>query len=132
MDYLRKGMFAPLQDRDGAVKMARDCGAAFLLIAVLEAVVAYWAGLSLLIDAAAFALCGYFVRYKQSRAAAVIALLLGLLALSVTILNVIGRTRSGGTNIVLAVIVVASGIRAVEATFKLRGRYSTADGEQSA
>jgi len=132
MDFLRKGLFAPIHDRDGAIALARDCGAGFLVIAAIQAALAYWTGFSILIDAAVYALCGCFIRFRQSRVAAVIAMLLGLVAFGVTILNLIGRTRSGGTNIVLAVIVLVSGVRSVEATFKLKGRFSDAPGRQAA
>jgi hypothetical protein len=132
MDFLRKGLFAPIKDRDGAMALARDCGAAFLVVAAIQAALAYWTGLSILIDATVYAVCGCFIRFRQSRVAAVIAMLLGLAALGVTILNLIGRTRSGGTNIVLAVIVFISGLRAMEATFKLKGRFSDAPGGQGA
>lgn len=128
MDFPRKGLFAPIQDRDGAIALARDCGAAFVVIAAIQAALAYWIGLSILIDAAIYALCGFLIRFRLSRVAAVIAMLLALVAVGVTILNLIGRTRSGGVNIGLALILLVSGVRAVEATFKLKGRFTDVPG----
>ena len=42
----------------------------------------------------------------------------------VTVANKLGENLGGGTNIFLAVIVLWAAIRAVEATFKLRGKFS--------
>jgi hypothetical protein len=44
----------------------------------------------------------------------------------VTVLNRLGVTAEGGKNIFLAVIMLVVAVRAVEATFKLHGRYRTA------
>jgi hypothetical protein len=53
----------------------------------------------------------------------VIASILSGIGLVVTVLNKMGQNVGGGNNIFLAVIVVIAGARAVEATFKLNGRY---------
>jgi hypothetical protein len=42
------------------------------------------------------------------------------------VLNRLGITALGGNNIFLAVIMLVVAARAVEATFKLHGRYRTA------
>ena len=118
-------MFAKILNRDGAVKVARDCGAAFLLLAAIQAAASFLLGFSMLLDAVLYAICGYFIRSKHSRVAAVIALLLALIGLVVTAQNMVGQHRRGGSNIVLALILAWTAVRSIDATFKIHGRFST-------
>lgn len=121
----KKGVwFGKIDSRDEAVELAKGCGAAFLVVAAIQGALSFIVGYSLLIDAALYALCGYFIRTKHSRAAAVIVLLLAVVGLVVTILNKTGHNLGGGSNVFLALVVAWAGVRAVEATFKLRGRFS--------
>lgn len=123
-DTKKNFLFGKVESRDDAVKLAKDCGIAFLVVAAIQAAVAYWVALYLFFDAALFALCGYFIAYRHSRVAAVIALLLGLGVVVTTVMNKLGQNVGGGSNVILALIVAAAGIRSVEATFKLRGRFA--------
>jgi hypothetical protein len=63
------------------------------------------------------------LRVWQSRVAAVLLLLVTGIQGLVTILNRLGVTTQGGTNIILAFIMLVIAVRAVEATFKLHGAY---------
>jgi hypothetical protein len=120
----KKGALLPkIETREDALKAAKDCGNAFLVVAAIQGAVGAFLAPSMLLDAILFAACGYFVRWKQSRVTAVIALVLAFAALATTIMNKVGQNVGGGSNIFLAIIIVGSAIRAVEATFKLHGRF---------
>jgi hypothetical protein len=123
----KKGSFSKIENRDDALKMVRDTSMAFYAIAGLQAVLSYWIGLGLLVDAAIYAIGGFFLRRFNSRAAAVVLLILALLSAGVTIANKAGADVGGGNNIILALVMLWAGIRAVEATFKLQGRFSSAN-----
>jgi hypothetical protein len=119
----KSGMFSAIRTRDDAEKVAKDCGNGFFVVAAIQGGIGLFVAPSLLFDAAVYAICGYFIRFKKSRSAAVIASILSGIGLVVTVLNKMGQNIGGGNNIFLAVIVVIAGARAVEATFKLNGRY---------
>ena len=121
----KKGSFSKIENRDEALKMVRDTSAAFFFVAGLQAVLSYWVGYGVLVDAAIYAIGGFFLRRFNSRAAAVVLLLLALISAGVTVANKTGANIGGGNNIILALIILWAGIRAVEATFKLHGRFST-------
>ena len=120
----KKGFFSKIESRDDALKVVRDTSNAFFFIAILQAALAYLIGLSILFDAVIYAVGGFFLRRFSSRAAAVVLLLLALVGAGVTVANRTGANLGGGNNIVLAVIVLWAGVRAVEATFKLGGRFA--------
>ena len=109
-------------------KVSKDCGNAFFLVAVIQGGIGAFIAPALLFDAAVYALCGYFIRFKYSRTAAVVVLLLSCVVLVTTVMNKIGQNSVGGNNIILAVIVVFAAVRAVEVTFKLRGRFKDVPG----
>ncbi|MDR7134561.1 surface polysaccharide O-acyltransferase-like enzyme [Lysobacter niastensis] len=120
----KSSWFGKIDGRDGAIELAKGCGTAFLVVAALQAALSFIIGYSVLIDAALYAFCGYFIRNKHSRVAAVVALLLALIALVVTFINKAGQNLGGGNNVFIALIVAWAGVRAVEATFKLHGKLS--------
>ena len=119
----KKGSFSKIENRDEALKMVKDAAMAFFFVAGLQAILSYWIGFDVLVDAAIYAIGGVFLRRFNSRAAAVVLLLLALLGAGVTIANKAGANLGGGNNIILALIILWAGIRAVEATFKLHGRF---------
>lgn len=119
------GMFEKIESRDDALQVAKDCGNGFFIIAAIQGGIGAFVAPLLLIDAAVFALCGYFVRFKQSRAAAIVALLLSGMVLVGTFLNKMGHNVGGGKNIILAIIITITAVRAIEATFKLNGRFNS-------
>ncbi len=53
----KKGSFSKIENRDEALKMVRDTSTAFYAIAGLQAVLSYWIGLGLLVDAAIYGGC---------------------------------------------------------------------------
>lgn len=119
----KAGWFSKIRDRDDAIKVAKDCGTGFFVIAAIQGAIGFWIAPTLLIDAAIFAVCGFFIRRSFSRTAAVIVLLLGLVTVVTTFVNRIGEVVGGGNNIILALIVLWAAVRSVEATFKIHGRF---------
>lgn len=119
----KPGLFSVIQDRDGAIKIARDCGNALLMLAVLQGLIGVFLARSLLVNAAIFAVCGLYIRSSYSRTAAILCLLVAAFAAVTTFANRVGASGGGGKNIFLAVIMLWVGIRAVEATFKLHGKF---------
>lgn len=127
----KKGSFSKLENRDDALKMVKDTSTAFFAVAALQAVLSYWIGLGVLVDAAIFAVCGFFLRRFHSRSAAVVLLVLALLTAGVTIANKAGADVGGGNNVILALVLLWAGIRATEATFKLHGRFASRNSPQA-
>jgi len=119
------GLFSKIEDKNDALKAIKDVSLGFFLVAALQAGLGYFIAPSLIIDAILYAiLAGILLKWK-SRVAAVLLLLLGGGGLMMTILNMIGITSVGGNNVFLAVIVFWGAIRAVEATFKLHGKFAS-------
>ena len=75
-----------------------------------------------ILDLVLYAAFGIWLRWGKSRVAALLSFSLALLSLGTTIAAKAGVTE-GGQNIWLAVGVVWATAKAVEATFKLRGRF---------
>jgi hypothetical protein len=132
-DQLR-GLFSKIEDRDGAIKVVNETAGAFFGVAFIQAVVALFIGYAGFVDALIYAVLGAILMRFKSRVAAVILFLLAVVAAVVTFANLTGAKLGGGHNILLSLIVLWAGIRAVEATFKLHGRFSavTAKSEGSA
>ena len=104
--------------------MCRDAALGFLVVAGLQAVVGFFLMPGVLIDAVILTVLALFLMKARSRAAAVLLLLVSLGQAVVTVLNRLGMTAMGGKNIFLAAIMVIVAVRAVEATFKLQGRFT--------
>jgi len=117
-------MFAKIESRDDALQTIKDTSIGFFFIAVLQAGLGFFIAPSLIIDAILYAiLAGILLKWK-SRIAAVSLLLLGGGALAMTFLNLVGVTALGGNNVILGLLIFWAAIRAVEATFKLQGKFS--------
>lgn len=123
----KSGIFSKIETSDDALKAVRSTSAVFFVVAAIQAVVGFVLDAGLWFDAIAFALFGFLLRRFNSRAAAVVLLLLAVLGLLVTFANKIGAGTGGGTNIFLAALVVGAGIRAVRATWKLHGLLAEGD-----
>ena len=79
-----------------------------------------------ILDLVLYAAFGIWLRWGNSRVAALLSLSLALLSLGTTIAAKANLTE-GGKNIWLAVGVVWATAKAVEATFKLHGRFKMSD-----
>ncbi len=116
--------FAKIETRDDALRVVKDTSMGFFFVAALQAALSFLVGFSIIFDAVIYAFGGFFLRRYNSRAAAVVLLILAVVGTGVTFANRAGADFGGGNNIFLALIVLWAAIRAVEATFKLRGRFS--------
>jgi hypothetical protein len=124
----KRGFFSSIETREDALKVVKDASTAFFIIAGLQALLSFVLGFSILFDAAFYLVGGFFVRRFNSRAAAIVLLLLAGITAAVTVANRMGMELGGGQNVVLALIIFWAAVRAVEATFKLHGRFAD-DGE---
>lgn len=121
----KKGWFSKIESREDALKVVKDTSMGFFAVAGLQAALSFLVGFSVLFDAFIYVVGAFFLRRYNSRAAAVVLLVLALAGAGVTFANKAGANLGGGNNIFLAFIVLWAGTRAVEATFKLRGRFSS-------
>jgi hypothetical protein len=131
-DAKKAGWFNRIASREDALKTGKDASSAFFVVAAIQAALAFLVGFGILFDAAVYAIGAFFVRRLHSRVAAVILLIVSLIAVGVTLANKAGAKLGGGSNILLAVIVLWAAVRAVEATFKLHGRFSAVEGATEA
>jgi hypothetical protein len=120
----KMGLFSKIESREDALKVVKDTSMGFFVVAGLQAVLSFFVGFSVLVDAVIYVVGGFFLRRFNSRAAAVVLLLLAIAGAGVTFANKAGANLGGGSNIFLSLIVLWAAIRAVEATFKLCGRFS--------
>jgi hypothetical protein len=123
--------FKPIHTRDEALKTIKESSSGFFAIAALQGTIGLWlatqpnSGFDIgetMIDVAIYAVFAAWLRWGRSRTAAIVLLITATIALGTTFgaqLKVI----QGGKNIVLALIVFWAAVKAVEATFKLRGRF---------
>jgi hypothetical protein len=120
----KSGMFAKIGSREDALKTVKDTSIVFFAIAALQVVLGFFIAPTIILDAILLGVLAGILLKWNSRVSAVLLLLLGSGALVMTVLNIAGVTDAGGTNIILALIIVWAAIRAVEATFKLQGKFS--------
>lgn len=123
----KSGWFAKIASREDAIKVVKDTSTGFFVVAALQAALSFIVGFSVLFDAVLYVIGGFFLRRFNSRMAAVVLLVLAAVGAAVTFANKVGANLGGGNNIFLALIVLWAAIRAVEATFKLHGKYANAD-----
>jgi uncharacterized membrane protein len=119
----KNGLFSKIESRDHALKTVREASTAFFFLAFLQAAIGIFLFPSMIMDAVILSSLGLMLRIWRSRVAAVLLLLVTGIQGLVTILNRLGVTTQGGTNIILAFIMLVIAVRAVEATFKLHGSY---------
>ena len=111
-------LFAPIEDSDGARVLAGDLGKALLVVAVIQTILALAREPLTLVDAAFYAACGAVIWVTVSRLAALVVLLVAGGALVLTMLSLLGPLQTpGGRHVILALVTVWIGGRAVQATF---------------
>lgn len=123
MTRRRSALVRKIECADDAHAVIREAVISFLVVAVLLALIGALFQGGFLVDAVLFAGLAAWLRYTRSRVAAVLLLGLCSIVLVTTTLTALGLAQLGGTNSVLAVIVFWTAVRAVEATFKLHGRF---------
>ncbi len=122
-DPKKNSLFGKIESGQDALKTVRGASSAFFIAAGIQALMGLLLFPAALADAVLLAaLAGVLMKWR-SRAAAVLLLLVSGGQAAMTVLNRIGVTSQGGKNVFLAVIMFVAAVRAVEATFKLHGRY---------
>lgn len=120
----KSSLLAPIDSRAAALEAIQQSAIAFFAVALIQGVVGVFLSPTMLIDAAIFVALGLALFYFKSRIVALLLLLLsGFMAIS-TIMNAAGLSANGGSNVFVALVVVGAALRAVEATFKLHGRFA--------
>lgn len=119
-----KTWLSPIESREEASNIVRECTVVLLFLAALQALFAFKYGYSLLIGATAFALGGAALRLWPNKITAIVILAIALANAAVTLANNAGIDIGGGKNVAMALIVAWTGLKAVEAVFKLRGRFA--------
>jgi hypothetical protein len=128
----KSNWFKAIQTREEALKRIKEISAAFFFLAMLQGAVGIWMATQYpssgfdtgetVIDVSIYTVCAAWLRWGRSRTAAIILLVAATVAFGTTIAAQL-KIIQGGKNIVLALIVFWSAVKAVEATFKLRGRF---------
>ena len=116
------GLFAKIRQQEDALKVVGAASLAFFIAGGLFMMLSYWYGPELWVNGIAYVVLGFLLRQFKSRIIAVLLLLLAIVTVLLTLGIFTGHGFSGGLNIILAAAVVWVGLRAVEATFKLRAR----------
>ena len=120
----KTGLFSKIESRDYALKITKDSAGGFFAVAAIQGGIGVFIAPSMLIDAAILAILAAILRAWKSRIAAILLLLLSLAIVVTTVLTMLGIAKAGGSNILLALIVLWTAIRAVQATFVLHGRFA--------
>lgn len=124
--------FKSIQTKEEALKIIKDASLAFFFVAALQGTIGIWlatqypsSGFDVgvtMIDVAIYTVCAAWLRWGRSRAAAILLLIAATVAFGTTIAAQL-KIIEGGKNVVVALIVFWTAVKAVEATFKLRGRF---------
>ncbi|APG04001.1 hypothetical protein BJI69_08900 [Luteibacter rhizovicinus DSM 16549] len=127
----KSAVMAKIESRADALAIVRETSILFLCLAGLQAFLAMFIGRALIVDAVIYVVLAGLLWRFNSRAAASILVLFAALVAAVTVAHLMGVKMPGGTNVFLAGIALWSAIRAVEATYKLRGQFASADAAAS-
>jgi len=127
-DEKKKGMFAPIESHEGALKAVKEYSSGFYVLAAIQGGIGFFIAPSMLIDAALFAVLATILRIWHSRVAAFLLMILTTIALVVTASNRFGTPifggEGGGNNIILALLAFWFAIKSIEATVKIHGKYA--------
>jgi hypothetical protein len=116
--------FAPIVSREGALKTIKDSAIALLVLAAIQSVIFAFIARRGLIDTFLMAVLALLLLWLKSRIVAILLLIYSLLEGLATLLSFAGVENMGGKNIWLAAVIVWASINAVEATFKLHGKFA--------
>ena len=122
---LTEAKLPKIESREAALKSIKEVSTAFLLLAAVQGI--FGASLpdvfgspvmpAMLIDACIYGVLALLLRFLQSRIAACILVLIASVGVVTTVLSSFGIAHLGGTNILLAVIVLWVAIQGVRAAF---------------
>jgi cobalamin synthase len=111
--------FGKIGSKEDAIKVIKDSSNGFYFLAALQIIIGYFVlGLTTIIDGVIIAVLAFVLWKFRSIVAAVFLLLFSIVSIVVTAINQFGG-GTGGSNTILAVLMIWISIRAVQATFKL-------------
>jgi hypothetical protein len=112
-----------IDNREEALKTIKESAYVFLFIAILNGVTGFFISSLLIGYAIIFSILAILLLWLKSRIVAVLLLLVSGSSLVMTLLRNFNSTKAGGPSIILAIIVFWISIKALEATFKLHGKF---------
>lgn len=124
MITVHKALFGRIDDREAAIDLAKWAAHGFFLAAAFAAFLALFALPRLLFVSPLYAICGYFTHFKFSRVAVVAGVCLSAVCFLLT-----SRFPESRNSMVFA-LVIWGGVRGIEATFKLHGKFSLQSSSQ--
>jgi hypothetical protein len=117
-----------IDSEEAALEVIRETSYGFFIVSGLLIVVSLLMKTLGIVDGVLYASFGALLLKFKSRVAAVMLLMLSFISVIVTVLNRFSAERSGGTNMLLAVMVCWAGVRAVQAAFALEKLRKTQRG----
>ena len=120
----RTGLLGKISNREDAIKTIKQASYAVIVMAIINFVIGILGDTSLVADALLYFILGILLMLLKSRIVSIILLLLSLFSLLLLILNKAGVVEEGGSLIgIFVIIILIAAVKAVEGTFKLRGKY---------
>jgi hypothetical protein len=122
----KMGFFAKIREQEDAVKIVHAASLAFIVAGLFFSILSYWYGPELWMDGLAYIVLAFLLRQFKSRMVAVLLLLLAVVT-GALLIGIFSRNGSfAGMDVILAGVLFFIGLRAVEATHKLRARRMAA------
>jgi hypothetical protein len=125
----RRGIFSLIRSREDALNVVTDTSIVFLLVAAFLATLYVIEGERILLHVGLFGFLGVLLWRFKSPVAAITLLLESLMWLFVTLALLLDTGEVNWIFVVITAIVIATSIRAAEATLKLIGRFADKEGE---
>lgn len=120
----RTGLLGRILNREDAIKTIKQASYVIIVMAFIYAVIGFLTEPALITDGFFYLILGVLLLWLKSRIVSVITLIFSLLALLLFILNKTGVVEEGGSLVgIFVIILLIASAKAVEATFKLRGKY---------
>jgi hypothetical protein len=120
----RTGLLGRILNREDAIKTIKQASYLIIVMAFIYAVIGFFTEPALITDGIFYFILGVLLLWLKSRVVSIITLIFSLLALLLFILNKTGVVEQGDSLIgIFVIILLIASAKAVEGTFKLRGKY---------
>ncbi|MEO8156860.1 MAG: hypothetical protein ABI648_03615 [Betaproteobacteria bacterium] len=120
----RRGIFASIRSREDALNVVTDASIVFLLVAAGMTALYVVEGERILLHVGLFGFLGILLWRFKSPIAAITLLLESIMWLFVTLALFLDTGELNPVYVTITAIVIATSIRAAEATLKLIGRFA--------
>jgi len=114
------GFFDKIREEEDAAKIVRAGSLVFLAAGLFFTIASFWSDREIWLHGAAYIVLGFLLRQFKSRVIASILFVLVLATLLQQIQLFPHRQYAAGASIIIAAVLVFVGVRAIEATHKLR------------